>query len=172
MTLFVIVVLIMNLIPLGVDPVYKTYFPLILTSSPCSFSSDELVFLELIRNHPDQTRYLECSQELHNSAMYKSVDMATKGYIAHVSPSGEFPNEIVKRYGCNLPFEDKKNFVEALIIGTPDPVVGFNALMQSDGHKSLLLGLDYPFNEANKIGIAMVAYANNYFWTVHIAHCP
>lgn len=171
MTLVVIVVLIMNLMPLGVDPVNKIYMPMILTSSPCSFSSDELVFLELIRNHPDQTRYLECSQLLHNSASFKSNDMATRNYINHVSPDGVYANELVKMFGCNIPYDDKANYVENLVAGTADPNVAFEALMRSDGHRALLMGVGAPFDTATHIGIAMASGNNSYYWTIHICKC-
>jgi uncharacterized protein YkwD len=153
---------------------YTTYIPIAFNrekTNPCDFTDNELEFFNLVIKHPEQKRVLACNQNLYKSSSYKTNDMALKNYYTHISPTGEHPNEIVKRFGCKIPYEDKGNFVEVLVIGTKDPTVAFNSLMNSQRHKNILLGLTSFFQEANQIGISMSEGHNNYFWVIHIVKC-
>lgn len=164
---------------------YNTFLPIILNGEPEVISAEnpgyisaaEKEFFNLIKNHPDQQRYRNLiyqSDILQLSTNYRSQDMINKNYVAHFSPTGESPNEVVIRYGCNSGLDPKGNTIESIVAGTGDPFVAFNALMNSSHHKEHLMGENDFFVTFYGIGVSLCISKESkyrFYWTIHIANC-
>lgn len=165
---------------------YKTFLPIILNgesedninaSDAGYISNVELEFFELIKNHPEQRRNRDLifqSPILQLSTNYRSQDMIDKNYVGHISPTYEYPNEVAIRYGCSSITGPKSNGIESIVVGTHDPLVGFNALMNSPNHKMHLMGENEHFATFYGIGVSLCIGENSkyrYYWTIHIANC-
>lgn len=164
---------------------YKLFLPIILNKEPeevpveagSYISVVESTFFDLIKNHPEQRRNPELiyqSPILQLSTNYRSQDMIDKDYVSHISPIGEYPNEIAMRFGCSSIVTPKANGIESIVAGTGDPVVAFNALMNSVNHKRHLMGQDDTFVTMYGIGVSLCISEKakyRFYWTIHIANC-
>jgi len=141
-------------------------------SRKCENTKIETEFSLLLQTNKDQQRdFLVCNTSLNLSTAYKAQDMIDNNYIAHISPSGEYPNELAQRFGCEFSFEPKANYVESILVGTGNPQVALNHFLSSSKHREHLLGESDFFRQFTYIGIAMIEGNNNFYWVIHIANC-
>jgi uncharacterized protein YkwD len=122
-------------------------------------------FLRLMRSHVEQGRVsIEVNLYLMAAAYDKVVRMARGGWVGHVDPLGEGPNDLVRRFGYELPdwysHEAGANGVESLRYGgSSDPAwstafEAFEGLLGSPSHRIHILGLDRFYAHQRSIGIA------------------
>jgi len=129
---------------------------------------------------------LAINSQLMNSSEFKSTEMATLNYAGHTSPTGETPNQLVRRHGYDLPYSlsignatyqlpTSGNQVESIAGGYPTADETLEALIVDKntyppGHRIHLLGIDAFPAAAREIG---VGYASNslssftHYWAIH-----
>ena len=96
---------------------------------------------------------LQLDTNLSKVARTKSMDMKTKGYFDHNSPTYGSPFDMMKQFGITY-----KTAGENIAMGqrTPEEVV--NAWMNSEGHRANILNANFTH-----IGVGYVAEGN--YWT-------
>ncbi|MBY0124537.1 CAP domain-containing protein [Bacillus sp. S/N-304-OC-R1] len=96
---------------------------------------------------------LKLDENLSKVARAKSVDMQTKGYFDHNSPTYGSPFDMMKQFGITY-----RTAGENIAMGqrTPEEVV--NAWMNSEGHRKNILNSSFTH-----IGVGYVANGN--YWT-------
>ena len=104
----------------------------------------EIQIASLAINHPDQARPTMVYDPLLNLvARTKALDLARRGYFAHVDPDGYGPNKAVQLTGYGLPdwWGDalNSNYIESLGGGYRSAQAAFEGWMNSPGHRRHLL---------------------------------
>ena len=104
----------------------------------------EIQIASLAINHPDQARPTMVYDPLLNLvARTKALDLARRGYFAHVDPDGYGPNKAVQLTGYGLPdwWGDAldSNYIESLGGGYNSAQAAFEGWMSSPGHRRHLL---------------------------------
>lgn len=112
----------------------------------------------IIRDSPNQRRdRLAMARHvfLDQAAQQKAHDMATKGYIAHTSPSGVSANQNVRNTGYRLPdwYPNNGNNVESLYYGPNNPKDIAAAWLASDRHRAHVYGENDFFRGQTCIGV-------------------
>lgn len=100
------------------------------------FTSDQ----EQRRVHP------HCDSRLVQAAQYRANDMVNEQYFAHISPSGDSPNAVARRFGCKLPdyYETQGNQIESIGLNLASAQAEWDAWKSSPGHRMHVLGeLDF-----------------------------
>lgn len=119
---------------------------------------------------------LACDYRLVWAAQAKAESMAAGDWVAHTSPSGETPNELIRRFGCKLPraYEGSGNQVESLVYGSPDPALSLQWLLQSPAHRRHIAGESSFFRGQDRTG---VGYAHSltsdyqHYYVILLAEC-
>jgi len=104
----------------------------------------EIQIANLAINHPDQARPTMVYDPLLNLvARTKALDLARRGYFAHVDPDGYGPNKAVQLAGYGLPDwwgdDLDSNYIESIGGGYSSAQAAFDGWMNSAGHRRHLL---------------------------------
>ena len=104
----------------------------------------EIQIANLAINHPDQARpTMVYDPFLNLVARTKALDLARRGYFAHVDPDGYGPNKAVQLAGYGLPgwWGDAldSNYIESIGGGYSSAQAAFDGWMNSPGHRRHLL---------------------------------
>lgn len=102
---------------------------------------------------------LTLSQPLGAAATAKSRDMATRDYLAHVSPGGLGPRDLLDTIG----YPGNTTYGEILAAGNSDAGATFNQWQNSQSHRDIMLG-----GEFDAVGIARAQDPNSrygWYWT-------
>lgn len=128
---------------------------------------------------------LAVNDHLMDSTDYKSADMADENYFAHMSPSGEWPNAVVRDsgYDLNSSFPDNNNYLESIAAGTfvDDPAEVLSMFVIDEGHATpghryhlLATGPSESFwSDHVEVGVGhAVNGASTYtnYWSVHTGY--
>lgn len=99
---------------------------------------------------------LTLSEELNAVATDKAVDMASRGYFDHTSPTYGTPFEMLENYGISY-----RAAGENIAAGQLTPEDVMDAWMSSEGHRANILSSAF-----NKLGVGF-AYGGEYgiYWT-------
>jgi uncharacterized protein YkwD len=99
---------------------------------------------------------------LMEAAQYKADDMAAHGYFGHVSPSGEAPNDYVRRHEYPLPKEyiSGKNNVESLAIGSATAEDTIALWLNSPAHRAHIMGGGWFYGGQIAVGIGLANHAD------------
>ncbi|HYW11727.1 MAG TPA: CAP domain-containing protein [Longimicrobium sp.] len=118
---------------------------------------------------------------LDSVARARALDMATRGYFAHVNPDGLGANTLVRRAGYRLPASyatvDAGYNIESAAAGYPyaSARAAWRGWMGSPGHRAHLLGLHPAFAAQTEFGIGYVYRPDSrkgHYWVVLIAPPP
>jgi uncharacterized protein YkwD len=125
---------------------------------------------------------LAVNTRLTAAAGLKSEEMATRNYFSHTSVTGETPNQLVRRFGYDLPervsvggqtylLPTVGNQIESLAGGQSTPSAALQGLIESSGHRNHLLGVTAHNQVAREVGIGyhfrqQATY--KHYWTVLI----
>lgn len=163
---------------------YNTYLPVLHAAPEELLLTDMLAaaIFDLMRGAAAQGRkQMVWDALLAEAALYKCVAQAEYGWDGHVSPTGEGPNDMVRRFGYNLPNNyagGDANYIESLMLGG-DGSVGhpkFGAWpvwMASDAHRKHILGLSDFYASQTHVGVGMChreESVHKYYWC--ILTCP
>ncbi|HYH11455.1 MAG TPA: CAP domain-containing protein [Thermomicrobiales bacterium] len=100
-------------------------------------SAEEMVLLDQINSFRQQNglQPLTLSQPLGVAAQTKASDMASRDYIAHVSPDGQGPRELLNSSGYTY----NTAYGENLAAGNESGAATFQQWRNSDSHRSIML---------------------------------
>lgn len=141
----------------------------------CTLDDNELILFHKLIEHSKNQHNLSCSPTLQTFAEFRARDMATRGYLSHISPEHQGPNQMLRDAGYPLPdiYRDGlANNVESIAGGIESPDAVWEALLASPAHRAHLLGEGAGFDEQDELG---VAYARNLYaphvdyWVIVIA---
>lgn len=110
-----------------------------------------------MKEHPEQKRLmLTWHGTLAAVAYYRCREMATRDFFSHVDPEGKGPNFWAEYHDYKLPAHylpsDDFNCIESIAAyGSPSDV--WAVLMDSEGHRTHLLGLNDFFAAQTNIGV-------------------
>lgn len=126
-------------------------------------SAQERALARLFESDPSQRRPVRrCDPRLTRLARSRAADMATRGYVSHVTPEGDGPNRQVVRAGYELPGfysrRRKANNVEVITAGDDTADEAWRSWLKSRSHRRQVLGLDRFFVDQDDYG---VGYAEN-----------
>lgn len=96
---------------------------------------------------------LKVDEQLSKAARAKSVDMQTKNYFSHTSPTYGSPFEMMKQFGVTY-----RGAGENIAMGQRSPQEVVNSWMNSPGHRANILN-----NSFTHIGVGFAANGN--YWT-------
>jgi hypothetical protein len=129
-----------------------------------------------------QRQPLAVNTRLTDAAGFKSDEMAEQNYFSHTSVTGETPNQLVRRFGYDLPervsvggqtflLPTVGNQIESLAGGRPSAPTALQGLIESTGHRNHLLGVTAHNQVAKEVGIGyrfrdQATY--KHYWTVLI----
>lgn len=132
---------------------------------PCGrlLNVQEQALARLFEFDPSQRRPVRrCDPRLAQLARVRATDMATRGYVSHVTPEGDGPNRQVVRAGYELPSfygrGRKANNVEVITAGDDTADEAWRTWLKSRSHRRQVLALDRFFVEQDDYG---VGYAEN-----------
>lgn len=139
-----------------------------LSAPPCQLNAEEQQFFDLMRTDPGQKRStLVCNAILAQVAHTRAQDMADRGYFSHVNPDGYGPNYLVSAAGYTLPTfyaqSINGNNIESIAAGYTDDQEAWNALLNSEHHRTHVLGLERFYAEQTDIGIGYVFLENSHY---------
>lgn len=140
-------------------------------------SQRELEIEQLLLTEPGQRRtQLSFNPLLAAQARQKAEDMANRKYVDHVTPDGYGPNYLVKQAGYLLPPNYSTvitaNNIESLAAGYNTVAAVWKAWMQSDGHRSHILGELEFYQQQTEYGIGYYASPTSpyrHYWVILIA---
>ncbi len=143
----------------------------------CQLNVEENAILSAMIQHPEQGRaVIECNPILSQVARAKAVDMAKRGYFAHVNPEGQGPNYLVTAAGFRLPDYYPKtgsaNNIESIGAGYSSPGDVWIAWLDSHYHRIHVLGTDGFYASQHQVGVGYYYDANSYYkhyWVVMTA---
>lgn len=144
-------------------------------SSGCSLSGDELLIEEQMVGTPEQNRItFTCNATLTQVARERALDMATRDYVSHVNPDGYGPNYLVRQAGYPLPdyysSDPASNNIESIAAGYNNAVTVWSSWMDSDSHRTHLLGETEFYAEQIDYGIGHVYVESGstyqHYWVV------
>jgi len=126
----------------------------------CGLSRAERELLERLASVPRQQRsQLRCDRTLHAFARQRGMDMARRGYFAHMTPERVGPNDLLRDTGYPLPSLYPGligNSVEAIVAGYDDAERVLTELLASPPHRRHVLGEEPFFRRQNEIAVAHV----------------
>ena len=156
---------------------YTAFLPLI--SRPeappaCDLNTQEQQIAQYMIDHPDQERpSLTCHPILAQVARERARDMAERHYFSHVNPDGYGPNYLVEQAGYDLPdyysAAPDANNIESIAGGYATAEAAWQAWMDSDPHRTHLLGLVPFFAQQIDFGIGYVYDPDSdyrHYWVV------
>lgn len=137
-----------------------------LVAPPCQLNAEEQQIFDQMRENSEQKRpTLVCNAILAQVARARAQDMADRNYFGHVNPDGYGPNYLVVAAGYSLPdFYSQSvtgNNIESIAAGYADGEDAWNALLNSEHHRTHVLGLDPFYAEQTDIGIGYVSVDNS-----------
>lgn len=93
-------------------------------------------------------------------------DMAEKGYFSHIDLAGVWPNQRVRESGYVLPadWRNDANYVESICAGQETAAQAWQGWMQSDVHRTHLLGLTPFFAAQTHLGIGLYEIDGSTYW--------
>ena len=140
----------------------------------CTLSSEEAGVLAKMATDAGQRREsVTCNSILAEVARARAEDMAAREYFGHTNPDGIGPNYLVTEAGYKLPdWYDNSldaNNIESIAAGFETPNTAWDAWMNSQGHRTHLLGLQDFYAEQVIVGVGH-AYAPDsrfkHYWVV------
>lgn len=145
----------------------------------CGLNATADALAEMILEATWQARKaLVCDYRLSFAAQSKAESMAKGDWVAHTSPSGETPNELIRRFGCKLPerYERKGNQTESLVYGSPDPALSLQWLLQSPAHRRHIAGESTFFGQQDRLGVGFAQTAHGasryqFYYVILTAEC-
>jgi len=104
-------------------------------------SAQEIDLLRLINTYRQENGLapLSLSMPLGSAAQMKASDMASRNYIAHVSPSGEGPRELLNGVG----YPANTAYGENLAAGSESGAGTFQQWRSSSSHRDIMLSPQY-----------------------------
>lgn len=160
-----------------------TYLPAILGGSPdivaqddtCGMDINETTIMLSMSTHPEQKRdVILCHAVLVQVARAKALDLAMRGYEAHVDLDGHGANWLLRQAGYRLPDyygqHDSANNVESCGWGgdgTPEQI--WSNWLGSEGHRTHLLGLNDTHRPQTMVGVGHVYRQESrqgHYWVV------
>lgn len=141
----------------------------------CRLSEPEARLAELLTGSDQRRSVLRCRPELQRFARQRAEDMARRGYLAHLTPDRQGPNQLLRATGYPLPpaYRDGlSNNVESIAGGIRSPEAVWKALTASSSHRAHLLGEHPAYLDQDEFGIAYQRdlYAPHVdYWVVVIA---
>ncbi len=137
-----------------------------LVTPPCQLNTEEQKILDLMQASSEQKRpTLVCNAILAQVARARAQDMADRNYFGHVNPDGYGPNYLVVAAGYTLPdFYSQSlnsNNIESIAAGYASSEDTWDALLNSEHHRTHVLGLDSFYAEQTDIGIGYVSVDNS-----------
>jgi uncharacterized protein YkwD len=140
----------------------------------CELNAQEQQIAQYMIDHPQQQRpSLTCHPILAQVARERARDMAARHYFSHVNPDGYGPNYLVEEAGYDLPdyygSAPDANNIESIAGGYGTAEAAWQAWMDSEGHRTHLLGLAAFFAEQVDYGIGYVYDAESdyrHYWVV------
>lgn len=109
------------------------------------------------------------SEELQNAADYKAHLLLVTGIIEHCI-DGYCPNEMIEDFGCHAGLEPDKNYVESLIVGTPDFNEAYRRLKESPAHHNHMVGGE-GYTDQKDMAVGYAELNNNYAFVFISANC-
>lgn len=157
----------------------RLYIPIVGNgpTEPQGANSSEFAeqLLQLMANDPGQRRQQgRWNINLTDAAQLHCESMARRGYFAHVTPDGVWPNKMARDAGYVLPasWPDDANYVESIAAGYPTPQEAWSAWMHSPSHKRHLLGESSFFAAQTCVGVGYYHLSGSHFehyWSVFSA---
>jgi hypothetical protein len=147
----------------------------VIDGSGCAFSEPERRLAALLTGQQQRRPVLRCRSKLQQFAHQRAMDMARRGYLAHLTPDHEGPNQLLRASGYALPQIYRgglSNNVESIVGGIESPEAVWRELTASISHRSHLLGAHPAYLEQDEFGLAYVRdlYAPHVnYWVVIIA---
>jgi uncharacterized protein YkwD len=80
------------------------------------------------------------NSSLMSAAQWRAEYVDSTGFFNHCTKEGDCPNRIIKRFGCNHPYNENGNAVESIVKGTKSAKKAFDSLLSSEFHRQHLLG--------------------------------
>jgi uncharacterized protein YkwD len=156
---------------------YTAFLPLVSrpeAPSGCDLNPQEQKIAQFMIDHPQQERpSLTCHPILAQVARERARDMAERHYFSHVNPDGYGPNYLVEQAGYDLPDYYNSaldaNNIESIAGGYPTAEAAWQGWMDSDPHRTHLLGLLPFFAEQIDYGIGYIydpASDYRHYWVV------
>ncbi|MFH1635545.1 MAG: CAP domain-containing protein [Chloroflexota bacterium] len=155
------------------------YLPLIMALEPtpepeCNLNSQEQALADFMRDDPNQQRpSLRCDPILAQVARERALDMGNRNYFSHVNLNGYGPNYLVQQAGYSLPSfygqEPTANNIESISAGRSSVEATWTGWMNSDGHRTHILGLQPFWAEQTDYGIGYAYVPGStygYYWVV------
>jgi hypothetical protein len=123
---------------------------------------------------------LAVNASLTAAAEFKSGDMATRDYFKHDLLNGETPNQVVRRFGYDLPqtvsvdgrtwsLPAVGNMIQTISAGRSTPAATLQSLIESPGNRDHLLGVTAHNQAARHVGIGYEFRDRStykHYWTV------
>ncbi len=140
----------------------------------CGLNARAAELAWLIINHPNQLRaQLKCHPILAVTSAEKAKQMAIDQRIQH-HLNHQSPNQLLKTFGYELPkkYPNFGNQVESIAGGYKNQLKALQAFLNSDGHRTHLLGIHEFYTHQIHIGVGYYydpQSPNEHHWVVHIA---
>lgn len=156
---------------------YRYYTPYVVGPAKCFTNPGAQRFGQRLIEDPNQKRNpFFCDDRLVAAAQWKALDMATRGYVAHDTPEGWTPNQMVRFFGCNLPSDYllSGNNVESIAGGMGTADAAYDALKNSEAHRNHLEGSPAMFSKQHQFGVGFVARAGTkftFYWVFLAGEC-
>ena len=137
-------------------------------------NAQESGLAELLRTHPQQSRAaFTYNPILARVARERAADMAARGYFGHTNPDGLGPNALVRQAGYVLPSyygtEPTANNIESIAAGPSTPEAVLQLLLNSEAHRTHILGLHEFYAAQVEYGIGYVAAPGTkygHYWVI------
>lgn len=134
----------------------------------------EMALARLMRQHPAQQRAaMHCDPILTGVARSRAEDMGRRDYVAHQTPEGQGPNELVVAAGYVLPpnysLAPGSNNIESLAAGSSHVDTVWETWMSLPSHRLHLLADDDFFSQQTRYGIGYAYVPNSrygHYWVV------
>ena len=157
----------------------RVYLPLVIVPAPppepvCDPNPQEQAIADYMRDDPDQQRpFLNCDPILAQVARERAFDMGTRAYFSHTNPDGYGPNYLVQQAGYALPSwygqEPDANNIESIAAGYATASAAWTGWMNSEGHRTHILGLIPFWAEQTDYGIGYAYVPGSpygHYWVV------
>ena len=141
----------------------------------CNLDQREFQLAALLLGGKQQRVSMACRPELQEFARRRALDMARRGYLAHRTPEGKGPNQLLRDMGYPLPpsyLGGLSNNIESIAGGVESPHAVWRKLVESRAHRPHLLGEGPVFQDQDEFGIAYVRdiYSPHVdYWVIVIA---
>jgi len=132
----------------------------------CELSPPERRLALLLAQPPQRRATIRCSAGLTEFARQRARDMASRGYLSHLTPERKGPNQLLRDRGYPLPPAYQggmSNNVESIAGGIGEPEEVWRLLTASSSHRKHLLGEASGFVDQDEYGIG-------YYRDIHAPH--